>query len=458
VTFFSAAATADKVKRSGDFVLVAHEHNHVLHVKRGWTWQEVIAFSQSIQPRCVLRLATQTRRRTVLGLACDSPDNITVNSLRQHLPRPNSDHRLSLVERDHVVRNATLHQLDAGVQSNAPQNLDRIDTRLPLAYDGLYHYDGRGNGQIVYIVDTGILPTHVQFEGRATALANTIDGTGPIDCHGHGTHVSSLAAGRDYGVAKRAAIRAIKCLDCSGSGTVSSVAAALAIVLEECDASPDTPFSINLSLNGPASDGLDAAVQSILNSCHACIAVAAGNSADDACNYSPSRVAGVLTIGSTDSNDAVSTFSNTGSCVDLYSPGENVVGAWYTSDTATRVLSGTSMATPLVTGTCAVTFGEARPLWQPDNRNAGTLVMNAVKAETTPIGDYSLLFADWDATQVLAPPPPPPPGMPPPPPPPPPPVQGPPPIDNSVPPLRTGATTMPITMAIGLLGVLLLCV
>jgi subtilisin family serine protease len=298
--------------------------------------------------------------------------------------------------------NAAVTNTSFGMQTGAPWHLDRLDSQ-PLVLDTHYNYFSLGAGVTIYIIDTGVRASHHEFSGRAVALANTLDLTGPADCNGHGTHVSSLAAGITYGVAKEASIRVIKALDCGGSGTVFSVAAALALVGDECAAAPDDPFVINLSLNGPPSATLDSALTNVLNACHAIATVAAGNSAANACSYSPSRVPAALTVAASTKVDQFAWFSNTGSCVDLAAPGVEVVGAWLGSDTEFTTLQGTSMAAPLVAGIAAIMFAQATPAWVPGNENAGQLVADFIKAEATvvPGMNVPLAFAFLDASNVL---------------------------------------------------------
>src|SRR5688572_15161384 len=242
------------------------------------------------------------------------------------------DPEVRLVEEDSVV------ELDA-TQTNAPWGLDRTDQRdRPL--NGTYGYTTTGSGVNAYIIDTGIRRTHTQFGGRALAGFDALGGS-TNDCNGHGTHVAGTVGGSTYGIAKSVRLYAVRVLSCSGSGSTSGVIAGVDWVAQN----HIKPAVANMSLGGGASSSLDTAVNNAINA-GVTFAVAAGNSNANASNYSPARVSAAITVGSTTSSDAKSSFSNYGSIVDIFAPGSSITSAWRTSDTAINTISGTSMATP----------------------------------------------------------------------------------------------------------------
>lgn len=253
------------------------------------------------------------------------------------------DPAVAFVEPDRVIA------LDA-TQTNPPWGLDRIDQR-PLPLSSTYTYAATGANVTAYVIDTGIRLTHNDFGGRAVDGYDAVDGALPAaDCNGHGTHVAGTVGGTTYGVAKGVRLVAVRVLNCSGNGTTSGVIAGIDWVTSNHTTGAAVA---NMSLGGGVSSALDLAVgRSIADG--VTYVVAAGNSSANACNSSPARVPAAITVGSTTSSDARSSFSNYGSCLDVFAPGSSITSAWYTSNTAASTISGTSMASPHVAGAAAV--------------------------------------------------------------------------------------------------------
>jgi subtilisin family serine protease len=236
-----------------------------------------------------------------------------------------------------------------GGQDNPPWGLDRLDQRdLPM--DHVYNQAITADNVSVYVIDTGIYAAHNDFEGRASVGTDTIgDGKNGVDCHGHGSHVAGTIAGAKYGVAKRAKVYGVRVLNCTGVGTIESVVAGI----EWVTAHAKKPAVANMSLRSAPDPVMDAAVKASIDS-GVTYSVAAGNESSDACTISPARVPSAITVGATDNTDAKAAFSNYGRCVDVFAPGVNVESVGITGPDAKATLSGTSMATPHVTGGAAL--------------------------------------------------------------------------------------------------------
>ena len=253
------------------------------------------------------------------------------------------------------------------VQSKAQYDLDRIDQRS-ATLDHAYTYNATGSGVHAYDIDTGITPGHVDFGGRASVGFDSVgDGRNGIDCNGHGTHTAGTIAGAVHGVAKQVTLVGVRVLDCGGSGSSSGIIAGVDWVASHAVKPAVANMSLGTQLGTDSS--IDAAVTGLVNS-GVTVAVAAGNGygnglyAQDACNTSPARAAAAITVSATDSTDTRPAWANTGTCVDLFAPGIDVVSDWYTSNTATNPDSGTSMSAPHVAGAAAL-YLQANPSATP---------------------------------------------------------------------------------------------
>jgi subtilisin family serine protease len=263
-----------------------------------------------------------------------------------------ADPRVAYVQENGVV------QLDA-TQANPPWGLDRID-QLALPLNNSYTYNVDGTGVTAFIIDTGIRASHQNFGGRVGQGFTSInDGQGTNDCQGHGTHVAGTVGAATYGVAKNVTLIPVRVLNCQGSGTDAGVIAGVDWVRNNHSG----PSVANMSLGGGASPTLDTAIRNLVTAGVTTV-VAAGNEDQNACNVSPAREPLAITVGATTISDARASFSNWGTCVDIFAPGNAILSTSNGSNTATATLSGTSMASPHVAGGAAL-FLSANPTATP---------------------------------------------------------------------------------------------
>lgn len=223
---------------------------------------------------------------------------------------------------------------------------DRVDQRsLPL--DSCFKPSGDGTGVTAFILDTGINKDHVQFDGRASYGPDLVDGGNTSgDCHGHGTHVAATIGGNSYGVATDVSIVGVRVLDCSGSGNWSDIIAAIDWV---AGSESGTGMKVaNLSISGLSYPLVDEAVADAVAT-GVVVVVAAGNNNWNACSFSPASAAAAITVGATMDSDRRARYSNYGSCLDIFAPGDRIESVGGTK-------SGTSMAAPHVAGAAALYF------------------------------------------------------------------------------------------------------
>ena len=317
--------------------------------------------------------------------------------------RLRQDPDVAVVERDGVVRALGIRDSETSLWG-----LDRIDQRSRSG-NGRITTATDGSGVKAYIIDTGIRADHQQFENRVALDGFTAfsDGQGWNDCHGHGTHVGGTVAGKDYGVAPRASLVAVRVLDCNGSGSTSGVIAGIDWVASDHPAG--VPAVANLSLGGGYSSSMNLAIQRVFND-GVSVAVAAGNSNANACNYSPASAPEAITVGATTSTDARASFSNFGSCLDIFAPGAGILSATHLSTTSTATWNGTSMASPHVAGAAALLLsGEPELTPAQVTSRLSTASTTGVVTDAGSGSLNRLLFVGDSSTPNPTPEPPPPP-------------------------------------------------
>ncbi|RHZ86496.1 hypothetical protein Glove_50g105 [Diversispora epigaea] len=263
------------------------------------------------------------------------------------------------------------------VQNNPPLNLDRIDqVNFPLNNKYIFP-SSAGSCATVYVVDTGVLVTHEEFEGRASHLGSFCSGCVDTDDNGHGTHVAAIIGGKTFGVAKKVKIFSVKVFDYRGSGSFADVIAGLSFVLADVMSRNNKNNAIiNMSLGGGINQALNDMVK-ILTDEGIHVVVAAGNDASNASNTSPASVLSAITVGATeDVSNSITDFSNFGECLDIFAPGRNIKSAGIQSNTDTAVFSGTSQATSHVAGTVALIMSKC------GNQKPDKMVTTLIKIST----------------------------------------------------------------------------
>jgi aqualysin 1 len=366
--------------------------NHYIVVLRESTDATGVARAVSVTPHFVYTTAIQ-------GFAAELTTS-QVNRLRRHRD-------VQFIEQDGIV--TTMQQTKPAVPSSEPDvpaeprggiigmpvqqpatwGIDRTDFPfLPL--NNRYRYTNTGLNVRAYVLDTGILTAHTQFGGRATVGFDAFGGNGQ-DCNGHGTHVAGTIGGTTYGIAKSVRLVAVRVLNCQGSGTNAGVIAGVDYVTNVAV----LPAVANMSLGGSFSSALNKAVETSI-SYGISYVLAAGNSNANACNFSPASAPNGLTVGATTPTDLRAAFSNFGTCLDIFAPGQNITSAWHTSNVAINTISGTSMAAPHVAGKVAL-FLQARPTATP------ALVTKVIKDMATlnlvgdpGLGSPNLLLNRWN--------------------------------------------------------------
>jgi serine protease len=226
-------------------------------------------------------------------------------------------------------------------------------SQVELNINGKYAYDRDGGGAYAFVLDTGIYTAHNDFNGRASWGKNFVD-TDDTDGNGHGTHCAGTIGGTKYGLAKNCRLVAVKVLSAGGSGSWSGVIDGINYVANDAR----RPATINMSLGGGKQQAVNDAVDAASNHGLVTTVVAAGNDNSNTCNYSPASSPTAIAVGATDNSDNKASFSNHGTCMSLFAPGQAITSTWIGNPDADNTISGTSMASPHVCGVVTKYLGE----------------------------------------------------------------------------------------------------
>ncbi|MBV6521567.1 MAG: Extracellular serine proteinase [Gemmatimonadaceae bacterium] len=345
----ASTALAPMAASAADASVQVVPNEYLVVLKRGANLDEEVARARAAGAEVM-----DVWRDALVGFSVRIPGG-KLNALR-------TSRNINWVEPNAVMHVSATYPCSIGGYANCSWGLDRIsESFLPM--DGNYVVSNRapteGGNATAYVIDTGIRFTHSEFGGRASSGYDFVNNdANAIDDHGHGTHVSGTIGGAKYGVAKKVKLVALKVCNSLGSCPTNAIISGVNWVT----ANKVQPAVANMSLGGGANAAIDAAVT---NSIAAGIVygISAGNSNANACNYSPARVATAITVAASGSYDGLvppaqpdarASYSNYGTCVDIFAPGSQIKSAWYTSDVATNTISGTSMASPHVVGVAAL--------------------------------------------------------------------------------------------------------
>jgi subtilisin family serine protease len=233
-------------------------------------------------------------------------------------------------------------EVQMACQAPAPWHLSSLNVQFLPVPDGTgYGWDADSKPSQVYVLDTWVDTDHPEFEGRARRGPAFHTGRNP-----HGTHVSGLIGGKTSGVNKKVQLVSVQVLDSQGQGSWSTILKGLSWISEQAPVG-----IINISLAGKGSDIVDKVVKQLISRGWK-VVVAAGNTAEDACAWSPARVREAVTVGAIDSQGFRAGFSNYGRCIDTFAPGQDILSAYPEGRQA--YMSGTSMAAPIVAGIWAM--------------------------------------------------------------------------------------------------------